>query len=206
MLETLHDVVTQAGPFAPLLYIALFLVTALLPFIPTPLVVALGGSVFGSVPAILYGVLGLGLGAFLALSLARRLGRPVVIRLVGAKQWEDWELLLGIRSPVVWGIIFFILNIDFAVVAAGLSGLPLRTLWITAVVARFPWVVASAYFGETLLRSDRLLPQALLLALILFVVIHFLRKGVRRYLVQTQVAPPEGEAAAPGAVEKKRAS
>jgi len=191
MIDTLHAFVTQAGPLAPLLYIALFLVAALLPFIPTPLIVALGGSAFGSLSAILYGVIGLGLGAFLALSLARRLGRPVVIRLVGAKQWEEWELFLGIRSPLVWGVIFFLLNIDYAVVAAGLSGLPLRQLWLTAVIARFPWLVVSAYFGEALLRSDNLLPQALALLVLVFVVVHFVRKGVRRYLVRAQTSPQD---------------
>ena len=186
MLETLTNLLNQAGAFAPLVYISLFLATALLPFIPTPLVVALGGSLLGSLPAIGYGVIGLGLGAYLALKLSRTLGRPVVIRMVGAKAWEEWEYLLGIRSPVVWGVIFFLLNIDFAVVAAGLSSVPMWQLWLSAVIARLPWLVLSAFFGESLLRTE-MLPLAITIVIVLIVAIHFLRKRMRRYFVAKQL-------------------
>lgn len=187
MLETLSDFLNQAGAFAPLVYISLFLATALLPFIPTPVVVALGGSMLGSVPAIGYGVIGLGLGAYLALKLSRTLGRPVVIRMVGAKAWGEWEYLLGIRSPALWGLIFFLLNIDFAVVAAGLSSVPMWQLWLSAVIARLPWLVLSAFFGESLLRPE-MLPLAVALIAALLVAIHFVRKKLRHYLVEKQIA------------------
>ena len=186
MLETLTDLLNQAGAFAPLVYISLFLATALLPFIPTPLVVALGGSLLGSGPAIGYGVIGLGLGAYLALKLSRTLGRPVVIRMVGAKAWAEWEYLLGIRSPVVWGVIFFLLNIDFAVVAAGLSSVRLWKLWLSAVIARLPWLVLSAFFGESLLRTE-MLPLAIAIVVALLIAIHFLRKRMRSYFVAKQL-------------------
>ena len=187
MLETLTDFLNQAGAFAPLVYISFFLATALLPFIPTPVVVALGGSMLGSVPAIGYGVIGLGLGAYLALKLSRTLGRPVVIRMVGAKAWEEWEYLLGIRSPALWGLIFFLLNIDFAVVAAGLSSVPMWQLWLSAVIARLPWLVLSAFFGESLLRPE-MLPLAVAIIVVLIVAIHFVRKRLRHYLVEKQIA------------------
>ena len=185
MLETLAHLLNQAGPFAPLVYISFFLATALLPFIPTPLVIALGGSLLGSAPAIGYGVIGLGLGAYLALKLSRTLGRPVVIRMVGAKAWEEWEYLLGIRSPVVWGVIFFLLNIDFAVVAAGLSSVPMWQLWLSAVIARLPWLVLSALFGESLFRTE-MLPLAIAIIIALVIAIHFLRKRLRAYFVAKQ--------------------
>ena len=185
MLETLTDLLNQAGPFAPLVYISFFLATALLPFIPTPIVVALGGSLLGSVPAIGYGVIGLGLGAYLALKLSRTLGRPVVIRMVGAKAWEEWEYLLGIRSPMVWGVIFFLLNIDFAVVAAGMTSVPTWQLWLSAVIARLPWLVLSALFGETLFRTE-MLPLAIAIIIALVIAIHVIRKRMRAYFVAKQ--------------------
>ena len=188
MLETLSAFLDDAGAFAPLLYVSLYLATALLPFVPTPLVSALGGSLLGFGPAVLYGVVGLGLGAGLALGLSRSLGRPVLIRLFGARAWEEWETLLGVRSPLTWGVIFFLLNIDFAVVAAGLSPVPLRQLWLAAVVARLPWLVASALFGESFLTSSRLLPQALLLLGVFFVAVNLVRPRLRRYLVAKRAA------------------
>ncbi len=186
MFETLSTYLNQAGPFAPTLYIGFFLATALLPFIPTPLISALGGSLLGFGPAVGYGVLGLGLGAALALTLSRHLGRPVIIRLFGAKTWRDWEQLLGIRSPITWGLIFFLLNIDFAVVAAGLSGLPLWQLWISAMIARLPWLVASAWFGESFLKSDSFLPIILLVLGFSLVLMQLLRRSLRKFLVSRQ--------------------
>lgn len=184
MLETLSSLIHEAGPLAPLYYILLFLITALLPFIPTPLVSTLGGSLLGAGPAIGYGVIGLALGAALALNLSRRLGRPVVLRLVTPGVWQEWERLLGIKSLWVWGAIFFVLNIDFAVVAAGLSSLPLWRLWLTALAARIPWLFLTAWFGDQVLQSDRYLLPALGIIVVVFVILHFVRAKFQHLLVE----------------------
>ena len=196
MTEALSHFINDAGWLAPIYYMLSFVVTALLPFIPTPLVGALGGAALGVVPAILYGIVGLGLGAVVALNLSRRIGRPLVLKLVTPKVWAEWEALLGIRSVVVWGVIFFILNVDFAVVAAGLSGLPLRRLWLAAMIARFPWLVASAWFGDLVFVSDTVMLLALVVMLGMIVVLAKVRPLVHHQLVRwaarTDPAPPRG--------------
>jgi uncharacterized membrane protein YdjX (TVP38/TMEM64 family) len=184
MIETLSSYLDQAGPFAPLLYISFYLVTALVPVIPTPLVSALGGSLLGFGAAVGYGVIGLGLGAFLALNLSRYLGRPIVIRIFGKKAWEDWEVMLGIKSPVVWGLIFFVLNIDFAVVAAGLSGLVLWRLWLAAFIARLPWLLLTAWLGDAYLVSDRYLLPAVAIGIAAILLINVVRPHIREYFVK----------------------
>jgi uncharacterized membrane protein YdjX (TVP38/TMEM64 family) len=184
MTEALSHFINDAGWLAPLYYVLSFVVTALLPFIPTPLVGALGGAAFGVVPAILYGIVGLGLGAAVALNLSRRIGRPIVLKLVSPTVWAQWEALLGIRSVVVWGVIFFVLNVDFAVVAAGLSGIAVRKLWLTAMVARFPWLVASAWFGDLIFVSDTVMLLALVVMLGMLVVLGKVRPVVHGALVR----------------------
>lgn len=189
MAEALAHLINDAGAWAPLYYVLSFVVTALLPFIPTPLVAALGGAALGTVPAIGYGLVGLALGAFVALNLSRRIGRPLILRLVSPKAWAEWELLVGIKSLWLWGVIFFVLNVDFAVVAAGLSGLSLRQLWLTAMIARVPWLVASAWFGEILLVSDTVMFLALLGLVGGAVAFQKLRPRIRHWLVRW--APPK---------------
>lgn len=154
MIEGLTSLITSQGWLAPLWYVGGFLLAAVVPIIPTPLIAALGGTTFGAVPAVLYGLVGLALGAALALNLARRLGLPLIRRIVPARTWNEWEILLGIRSLWMWGVIFLLLNMDIAVMAAGLSSLPMRNLWLTAMVARLPWLVGSAFLGELLLVND----------------------------------------------------
>jgi uncharacterized membrane protein YdjX (TVP38/TMEM64 family) len=198
MTEALTYFINDAGWLAPLYYVLSFVVTALLPFIPTPLVGALGGAALGVVPAVLYGVLGLGLGAFIALNLSRRLGRPIVLKLVTPSVWEEWEALLGVRSLAVWGVIFFVLNVDFAVVAAGLSSLRLRDLWLTAMIARFPWLVISAWFGDLVVVSDTVMLFGLVVMIAGMVVIGKVRPLVHHWLVRW------AERREPGALRRAR--
>ncbi|HEX7004703.1 MAG TPA: VTT domain-containing protein [Trueperaceae bacterium] len=186
MLDALTAFINGAGLLAPLYYILSYVVTALLPVVPTPLVAALGGSAFGLVPAVLYGIIGLGLGAVISLTLARGVGRPLLRRLVRPSVLESWESLLGIRSVYVWGLIFLIFNLDFAVMVSGLSTLSLRQLWIAAMVTRLPWVIASAWLGDEVLVSDS---NALLLALLLIPAIYLLgrwRPRIQAWLLHLQ--------------------
>lgn len=154
MVEGLSQLITSQGWLAPAWYVAGFLCAALIPVIPTPLIAALGGTAFGTVPAILYGTVGLGLGAALALYLSRRFGRPILKRLLSKKAWNEWEALTGVDSLVVWFVVFLALNVDVAVFVAGMSGLSARSLWMVAMAARVPWLIVAAWAGERLFVND----------------------------------------------------
>jgi uncharacterized membrane protein YdjX (TVP38/TMEM64 family) len=184
MTEALSHFINDAGWLAPLYYVASFLVTALLPFIPTPLVGALGGKAFGFFAAVAYGVIGLGLGAFVGLLLARRIGRPLLILLVRREALQEWEELLGIRSVVVWGALFFLLNLDFVVLLSGLTSLPLTELWIAAMIARTPWLIGSAWLGSAVLVSDTVLWLALILLIPLLYLLNRLRPRIRHWMLR----------------------
>jgi uncharacterized membrane protein YdjX (TVP38/TMEM64 family) len=195
MTEAMTHFINDAGWYAPLYYVLSFVITALVPVIPTPLVGALGGAAFGAVPAVLYGIVGLALGAFVALTLSRRIGRPLLLRIVSPKAWNEWEAIVGIKSVVLWGVIFFVLNVDVAVIAAGLSQVRLRNLWLTAMIARFPWLLASAWFGELVFVSDTVMYLALLGLIAGVVVFQKLRPQFQHWLVERVT----GEQQAPGA-------
>jgi uncharacterized membrane protein YdjX (TVP38/TMEM64 family) len=199
MTEAMTNFINDAGWFAPLYYVLSFVVTALVPVIPTPLVGALGGAAFGTVPAVLYGIVGLALGALVALNLSRRIGRPLLLRIVSPKAWNEWEALVGIRSVVLWGVIFFVLNIDVAVIAAGLSQVRLRSLWLTAMIARFPWLVASAWFGEVVFVSDTVMYLALLGLIAGVVVFQKLRPRFQHWLVERVASEQAKDGDAPAA-------
>jgi len=207
MTEAMTNFINDAGWFAPLYYVLSFVITALVPVIPTPLVGALGGAAFGTVPAVLYGIVGLALGAFVALNLSRRIGRPLLLRIVSPKAWNEWEAIVGIRSVVLWGVIFFVLNVDVAVIAAGLSQVRLRSLWLTAMIARFPWLLASAWFGELVFVSDTVMYLALLGLIAGVVVFQKLRPRFQHWLVERVTSEQEavGDPAANPAPERARA-
>ncbi len=190
MTQALSHFINDAGWLAPLYYVASFLATALLPFIPTPLVGALGGKAFGFLPAVAYGIFGLGLGAMVGLLLARKIGRPLLLLLVRRNALDDWEELLGIHSVALWGVVYFMLNLDFVVLLSGLTSLPLLELWIAAMIARTPWLVASAWFGSAVLVSDTVMWLALILLIPLLVLLNRLRPRLRSWLMRLRRAQP----------------
>lgn len=184
MLEGLTTLIAAQGWLAPLWYVAGFLLAALVPIIPTPVIAALGGTAFGTIPAILYGLLGLALGTATSLALSRQLGRRLMRRLVPDRFWHEWEAFLGIRSLLTWFIVFFALNLDISVMAAGLSSVPARRLWWTAMAARVPWLIAAAWAGEMLLVNDAALVAVGLLMIPVLWFVQRLRGRFRRWLAE----------------------
>lgn len=184
MIDAITSFITTAGWLAPFYYVASFVFSAIVPFIPTPLIGALGGTAFGFWPAVIYGLFGLALGALTALSISRHLGRRLINVLIPRKVWEEWEKLLGIESVAMWGVIFFVLNLDIAVIASGFSNFPIRRLWLAAMVARIPWLVASAWFGDVILVSDAVLVVVLILMVPLLWGLQKIRPRIRRWLIR----------------------
>lgn len=183
MTDLISSLISDAGWFAPFYYLLGFIIAALLPFIPTPLIAALGGTAFGFLPATLYGLLGMGIGAVTALGLVRAIGKPMILKLVRPEAWKSWEDFLGIRSVFVWGLVFFVLNVDFAVAAAGLTSLPVWRLWLAAMIARTPWLIASTWFGDAFLQSDALLLPAFLIVAVALFVLSRLRPRIQCWLI-----------------------
>ncbi len=180
--QSLEAFLNTTGPFAPLVYILLYVLTALVSVVPTPLVSALGGSILGFWPAVLYGFLGLSLGAYAALSLMRRFGRPLLYRLVSEKVIAQWEYLLGIQSVPMWGVVFLALNVDLAVMLAGLTKLSVPRLWLAAVIARMPWVILSAWLGRSFLEDGNLLVTSIVVVVLLIFIFMIMRRVLRLYL------------------------
>jgi len=204
MIEGLTSLITSQGWLAPAWYVAGFLLAALVPVIPTPLIAALGGTAFGTLPAILYGLVGMALGAGLALTIARQLGRRAMRRIVPERVWNEWEALLGVRSLWMWFVIFLVLNLGIAVMAGGLSSLSARSLWLTAMAARLPWLVAAAWAGQVLLVNDAAL---ILVALVMIPVLwgmNRVRPAVRQRLArmaQHQRAGSQSDSVANGTLD-----
>lgn len=204
MTEFLTEAISNAGPYAYVYYVLGYVLTALSPVIPTPLVTALGGTAFGFWPAVWFGILGLGLGAAVSLSLARLIGRPLIAFLTRRPDLGDWEQLLGVSSLKVWGVLFFALNIDMVVLVSGLTSLPVRRLWLTAVVARTPWVVGVAWFGSSLLESRLALAMGLIAGAAVVVFLGLNAARLRRRLLEwsrKSQAPHPGSADAGSPVE-----
>jgi uncharacterized membrane protein YdjX (TVP38/TMEM64 family) len=126
--------VMQFGPWAPVAYIALFALQIMVAPLPGQFFGVMAGYLFGIFWGSLYSLLGLSIGAGVAVLLARRVGRPFVERFFDRDQVAKWERRLRARSPLTWGMLFLFPVPDLAFYVAGLSQVPLRLL-IPAVIA-----------------------------------------------------------------------
>lgn len=145
--EHVRDWVQSFGALAPVAYVALYILQILVAPIPGNVISVMGGYLFGSAAGVIYGLVGLGLGAGLAAVIARRLGQPLIERFIGEHGLQKWERRLRVRSPIIWGLIFLFPTPDAVYYLAGLSGMPLRVIVLVAMIGRSPSLIASNWLG-----------------------------------------------------------
>ncbi|MEO8394019.1 MAG: VTT domain-containing protein [Chloroflexota bacterium] len=146
-LDRIRDGIASAGAFAPLIYIAIKVVTYVVAPLSSGPLQLFSGVLFGLIPGTLYTLIGEVIGGSINFWLARRFGRPVVERLVGednlprvdsfVSQIVDWKTLLYAR-------LFLFSFYDFISYAVGFSTLNFRIYLIISALAGFvPTFIAS---------------------------------------------------------------
>ncbi len=137
------------GPLGPLMFIAINALQIVVAPIPGYIVQVAGGWVFGVWPGALYGIIGLALGATLATSLARLLGRPFVTRIIGAERLARLEHVTRANRPWLWAVLLLGPVGDIPYFLAGLSRFPIPRLVLMAVLLRSPSVTLAAAVGSS---------------------------------------------------------
>ena len=147
--QRLAETVRDAGPWAPLAFIGLYIAQAIAAPIPGQALNFAAGYLFGFIPGLLYSWGGLILGATLALLLGRYAGRPLLRRLVNPAALERMDRLAAGRGLGFFFLVFLIPGLpdDLACFVAGLTPLSLWKLIAVSALARLPSLVASVWLG-----------------------------------------------------------
>ena len=191
-LERLQQIIVNAGPVAPLVYILVRAST----FIAAPLssgpIQFAAGILFGLWPGTLYSLIGEVLGGSVNFWIARRLGRPVVVRLIGQGgmvRVERFYRSVGEAWTLVYARLFLFTVYDFISYAAGFTPMPYRQyLLITALVGVVPTFAAVAV-GTTLTGdSTQLIVLYAALGLLCIIPLLFYRRIRRLLKLETPVA------------------
>ena len=125
----------DAGPWAPLAFIGLYIAQAIAAPIPGQALNFAAGYLFGFIPGVLYSWGGLMLGTTLALSWPLR--RPALLqRLVNPAALEKMDRLAAGRGLGFFFLVFLIPGLpdDIACFVAGLTPLPLLLLIVTSAL------------------------------------------------------------------------
>lgn len=148
--ELLERLVAQMGPWAPLVIFLAEMLQVLLAPIPGQVVGIVAGYLYGVFWGTLLCQVGLVLGSFIAIWLARQLGRPLVERIAGAAFVARIDSYVEKRGAWALFLIFLLpfLPDDTVCFIAGLTRMRIAELLLIAAVGRLPGLVVSTLIGS----------------------------------------------------------
>lgn len=147
--EQVRAWVEGLGAWGPIAIIVLETAQALLAPIPGQAIEAASGYLYGPWLGILYPMIGMVIGSLTIFLLARRFGRPWVIRLIGRPSMDRLDDLVN-RGGAPFFFLIWLLPFapdDLACVAAGLTPMPTRQFLVLMTLGRLPGVAVSVWVG-----------------------------------------------------------
>ena len=170
-LDALRAYITNFTPYSHLLFFLVQFLSVVFAPIPSNVIAAAGGVLFGTWPAFLLTFGAVVTGSLLTFSLARALGRDFASRIVSQKLSEKYQDILRAKAPVFLTLAFLFpfFPDDMLCILAGLTALSFRRFAAIVLLAR-PWglLFASALGGSTLGLSPWVMVPVALLGLALF--------------------------------------
>jgi uncharacterized membrane protein YdjX (TVP38/TMEM64 family) len=176
--EQIRVWVEGLGAWGPLAILLMEMIQALLAPIPGQAIEAVSGYLYGPWVGTLWPMIGMAIGSFITFSLARRFGRPLVIRFIGQQSMarlDDLERRGG--APfffLIWLLPFA--PDDLACVAAGLTAMSIRQFMVLMLVGRLPGVFVSVWVGSNVARVEPVWWAVLFLGLAIAALV-FWRRG-----------------------------
>ena len=151
--ETLAVYIQAFTPWSHLMYFAVQLFSVILAPIPSNLTAAVGGLLFGTLPAFLLTWGAVVLGSLVVFALARSLGQRFVEGLVSRKVSEKYLDLVRRKRDVflLLAFLFPFFPDDILCILAGLTDISWKRFLVLCLAAR-PWglLVACAFGGSAL--------------------------------------------------------
>lgn len=152
-LDNIRTTIEQAGPLAPLIFIGLKILTFVFAPLTSGPIQPLAGAIFGLIPGTIYTLIGEVIGGSLAFWISRKLGRPVVRRLMGDAGLERVDTFVSQivdGKTLAYSRLFLFSVYDFISYAVGFSKLPYRTYVIVSATVGIIPVFIGALVGTSL--------------------------------------------------------
>ena len=188
--QALRDYLSEQAPWSHLIFFGLQMCSVIIAPIPSNLVAATGGAVFGIWQGFLITALAVTLGSCTTFCLARTLGKGFADRTIRKKLPAHYLELLDRKrdSFLALTFLFPFFPDDLLCIMAGLTDIPFRRFLLIVLLAR-PWglLAASAFGGSLFSFSIKSLPFLILCGVLFIVgliygdrlsqaVLHFLKK------------------------------
>jgi uncharacterized membrane protein YdjX (TVP38/TMEM64 family) len=152
--EALDAWLTDLGPWGPAAIVLLEMVQTLAGPVPGTAIEAASGFLFGPWLGTLYAMSGIVSGAVIAFFLARRFGRPLVLRFLGRQDVARLDHILARGGSLMFFLLWLLPFVpdDLVCLAAGLIGMPPRRFLVLMALGRLPGIFFSVWVGATATR------------------------------------------------------
>jgi len=184
--QRIEEFIKQYGIFAPLVFIILQTIQVIVAPLPGQVSTFLGGFLFGQWYGLLYSLIGIAFGSFLALLIGRKFGRPVIKYFVSPKTMGKFERIINNKNSLLVIFLIFLFPFfpdDAICFLSGLTNFPLSLLLFVAMVGRLPTIILTIFFGYQIRYINF---PILLFYLIIFIIFSIffllLRKRIENYL------------------------
>jgi uncharacterized membrane protein YdjX (TVP38/TMEM64 family) len=147
--DQLRAWVEQFGPWGPVSITALEMAQTLVAPIPGQAIEAASGYLFGPWLGTLYAMAGITAGSLLNFFLARRFGRPLLIRLTNTETVARLDDLAERGGSLFFFLLwlFPLVPDDLACLASGLTPMPASRFLVLMILGRFPGILVSTWLG-----------------------------------------------------------
>ena len=169
--DQLQQYIKGYGILAPLVFIAIQILQVIIAPIPGNITTLASGAIFGVFNGFIYGITGIIIGSIIAYWLARFLGKPLVVKLIGKNTYNKYaDTFIGRSFVVLLTVFLFPFFPDDALcLIAGVSNIKFGLFLILVIVGRSPSVLLTSYIGAGVITLQ--LWQWILIAVISFTLI-----------------------------------
>ncbi|MFQ3619526.1 MAG: TVP38/TMEM64 family protein [Spirochaetales bacterium] len=139
------------GWYGPLIFIGLQVLQVVVFIIPGEITQLAGGYLFGFWVGLLYSLIGIALGSSFNFSVARVLGKPLVLRIFGPKKIEKFaHLMESSKAKRVLFLLFLLPGFpkDLLCYVAGLGSYRFPYFLLLSTLGRLPGLIISSYLGD----------------------------------------------------------
>ncbi len=174
----LKKVIKSFGPYSPLAFILLQVIQVVVAPIPGEAIEFLGGYVFGVRAGMLYSMIGLMLGSWLAFGIARIFEKQAIERLVSPKMRKKFDYLIGHQGAILSFFLFLIPGFpkDTLCYILGLTPMHFGIFLIISTIGRIPGTWMATLQGAKVFEQQYMLFLILLgisaLAILIFYIYH----------------------------------
>lgn len=184
-LDALQNFLLQFGIWTPFVFFLLQLLQIIIAPIPGGTVGLVGGALFGTVWGFLISASGTLAGSIIVFVLAKRFGRPFVLKFVSPELLEKYDHIKESKLTIILFLIFLfpLFPDDMLCFIAGLSGLPVKTFVIIVLLARTPSVFINNMIGAGIMDDS---PTQFIIAVaiyaVLIIILFFNRKRLDAFI------------------------